>query len=98
MDILELVLKVSEEGLSVEEGRSGERLALPLAFWRALSESLRASGYYQHASVLDRAIQAAQARQRLLSEQLQCMEPAYDREAQARCQALLSEELRPEGR
>lgn len=98
MDDLELVLKASREELWAEEGKSGKKLVLPLSFWRALSESLRKSGYPQLAEAVEQAITAAQARERLLSEKLQCMEPLYDQEAQARCQAILAEDLRPEDR
>ncbi len=93
-----MVLKASQEELRVEEGKSGKKLELPFSFWRALSEGLRTAGYPQFAAAIDQAVSAAQARERLLSEKMRCMEPLYDQEAQARCQALLSEDLRPEGR
>ncbi|MBC7222615.1 hypothetical protein H5T56_06520 [Candidatus Bipolaricaulota bacterium] len=98
MDDLELVFKASQEELWAEEGKSGKRLELPLSFWRALSEGLRAAGYPQFAAAIDQAVSAAQARERLLSEKMRCMEPLYDQEAQARCQAILAEDLRPEDR
>lgn len=97
MDDLVLVLKAGREELWVEE-KSGRRLELPLSFWRALSESLRTAGYTQFAVLIDEAVSAAQTRARIAAEKLQCMEPIYDQEAQARCQALLAEDLRPENR
>ncbi len=97
MDDLVLILKVSADELSATQG--GERrLELPLAFWRGLSQGLRDAGHVQLAAVIDKAVGAAQARERLLAEKLQCMEPAYDQEVQTHCQILLAEDLRPEER
>lgn len=98
MDDLELILKAGREELLAVEKGSGERLRLPFSFWRELSAALLRAGYPRFAAVIDQAINAAQARERLLSEKLQCMEPTYQPEAQARCQALLAEDLRPEER
>ncbi|MCX7844830.1 MAG: hypothetical protein N2507_05860 [Candidatus Bipolaricaulota bacterium] len=98
MNALELILRASERELSAVEAASQQRLALPLAFWRELAEGLRSAGYPQLAAALERAVSAAQARERLLAEKLQCMEPAYDPAAQARCQTVLEEDLRPEPR
>ncbi len=95
MDDVELILKASGEALSAVEGRSGQVLELPLSFWRELGASLRRAGYAHLAEVIDQAVGAAQLRERLLLEKLRCMEPAYDPEAQARCQILLEEDLRP---
>lgn len=95
MDDVELVLKASGEDLAAVEGGSGRRLELPLSFWKVLGEELRAAGYTQLAAALYQAVSAAETRERLLAEKLRCMEPAYDQEAQARCQVLLEDDLRP---
>ncbi len=95
MDGLELVLKATREELWVEEGRTGARLELPLEFWRAVAEHLRNAAYSHHAAVIDQAIASFLARERVLSEKLACMDPAYDENVQARCQVLLAEDLRP---
>ncbi len=94
MNELELVLKAGREELWA--GESGKRLELPLAFWRALSESLRAAGYPQLATAVEQAVNAAQTRARLAFEKLQCMEPAYDAQVQARCRVLLDDDLKPQ--
>ncbi len=96
MDDLELLLKAGGEELSALEKQSGQRLELPFSFWRELSTALLRAGYPKLSAIIDQAISAAQARERLLSEKLRCMEPTYDPEAQARCQAILAEDLRPE--
>ncbi|MGB9757987.1 MAG: hypothetical protein ACP5LJ_07195 [Candidatus Bipolaricaulaceae bacterium] len=96
MDDLELILKAGQEELLALERQSGQELRLPFSFWQELGAALLRAGYPQFAAVVEQAISAAQARERLLSEKLRCMEPAYDPEAQARCQALLAEDLRSE--
>ncbi len=93
MDDLELVFKVTKEELLALAG-GGRRLDLPLSFWRALGQSLRQAGYAEFATLIDQAVSAAQARERLLAEKLQCMDPAYDPEVQKRCQLILEPDLR----
>ena len=93
MDDLELIFHAGREELVAMEGRTGQKLELPLAFWREFSESLRRAGYPHFAGVIDQAVSAARARERLVAEKLRCMEPTYDPEAQARCRALLAEDL-----
>lgn len=95
MDGLELVVKATQEELWVEDGRTGARLELPLAFWRSLSEQLHKAGYPQLAMVIEQALVSFQARTLSSSEKFQCMNPIYDEKAQTRCQALLAEDLRP---